>query len=271
MNNKISWKNIKSYDHKTIIGRIAFVKKNMVGLLPLGTELGEIKGLQKYAKDHKLPIYEMICFRSAIKIQQEIYIGKYISSNMDKFKKLYNKKIDKISVDKNELMTFLIQNNLPVSYVYKLLDKKSEIKNISQQNISILKTIINNNEIANKEIIRRSKEFEISLEKYIDTFQISYRTEEDIRIDKDYVLTPDILFDTPITLIVNNVEYKIRWMDAKNYTLFNVQFIMKSLNKQASKYYNVFGQGAFVFHYGFDNSITIPNVVILDGSFLNPV
>ena len=82
---------------------------------------------------------------------------------------------------------------------------------------------------------------------------------------------PDILFKEPIILKVDGVSYTIRWFDAKNYILINIPFILASLKRQAEKYYKVFGMGAFVFHYGFDSSIKIPGVIMLDGSHINHV
>lgn len=59
-------------------------------------------------------------------------------------------------------------------------------------------------------------------------------------------------------------------MDGCEKLYFNkIPYILKSVKKQTSKYYNAFGFGALVFHYGYDKTINIPGAIILDGSFID--
>ncbi len=106
------------------------------------------------------------------------------------------------------------------------------------------------------------------LEDYLKINGLIFKTEVEIKNAGEITATPDILFDEPIILELDGTNHEIRWMDAKNYILIDVPFIIKSLHKQAAKYNTIYGLGAFVFHYGFDASIKIPGAVLLDGSFL---
>ena len=269
MINKLNWHNSKIYDPATISARMKFVEKHMNGLLPLYGKEKEI--LIDYAKTHNLPVYEMICLRNTIKIQKEIDASRFFKMNMDKIKQKFVNEVNNIIGNNSKLKSFLKSVRMPLSHIFKILESSPEFKKLSRDNLDFLNKIKKMIVLNEQEIRQRSIQFEHSLEEYLEKQNLKFRTEEDIRNDKDYTLTPDILFDEPIILVVDNKEYPIRWMDAKNYMLVNVSFIMKSLHKQANKYNNVFGPGAFVFHYGIDSSIAIPNAVILDGSFLEPI
>jgi hypothetical protein len=197
--------------------------------------------------------------------------------NINKIKKRFTdltKEIVNSPGDKSNLKIryFFKTTKMPFNYVLKTISGMPEFKKLTVDNINYITKFQKAIQLAEIQIRKHSELFEHLLENYIKkNYQIHFRTETDIKRDKDYTITPDILFDKPIVLELDGKEYLIRWMDAKNYLLVNVPFIIKALHKQAEKYNNVFGMGAFVFHYGFDSSIKIPNVLILDGSFLDTV
>ena len=272
MTDKIVWKNYKIYNHKTIVDRIAFVESNMNGLLPLVDK--EKEKLLLYTKKNNIPSYEMICLRNTIKIQKEIDRSKKIYLNIDKIKKKFIEllnDLDTSSDDQNyyKIKHFLFKTQMPVYSVLKIISLMPEFKTLGENNINHIKKIENNIHETETEIRMRSIDFEHQLENYLKSLNINFRTEIDIKRDKDYTVTPDILFDKPIIIQLDGIDYNIRWLDAKNYTLTDTPFIIKSLHKQSEKYNNIFGMGAFVFHYGFVSSIIVPNTLILDGSELN--
>ena len=262
---KLVWKTRKVYNRKIISQRIDFIQSNMIGLLPLCCS--EKNKIEKYSEKHHIPVQEMVSLRTLIKTQKEINYGKYYKINIEKTKKNFLRIIQGANIDYN-IKLFFINSKLSTNVVIKTIQKMPEYKSLSQESIIYidkLKNKIHHDETNSK---KSSENFEISLEKYLNKIGISFRNEKQIRFENNYNVTPDILLDEPLVVIANGQEYEIKWMDAKNYILVDIDFIKKSLIKQAEKYNKVFGMGAFVFHYGIDASVNIPNVLLLDGSFL---
>lgn len=262
---KIFWYNKKIYDPEIISTRMKFVENNMNGLLPVSGK--EKEKLENYAREHDLPNYEILCLRNIIKIQKEINASKFFYSISDKIRNRFSREINEIT-DDNKLIFFLKSTKMPLSHLFRLLEPTDDFKKLTKNNLRMLDKLKNKIISNEREIRDRSIQFEHSLEKYLMTLNLNFRTENEIKAIGDYSVTPDVLFDKPVILEVNGIEYEIKWMDAKNYMLVNVPFIMKSLEKQSNKYYDIFGLGAFVFHYGFDKSVMVSNAIILDGSFL---
>lgn len=259
------WHNVKKYNLDTISNRIAFIKSNMNGMFPPYGK--EMKNIKIYAQKNYIPVYEVMSIRNTIKVQEEIdsskKIHKYLSKIKFRFIQLSNKHPNNASI-KN----FLQWTKMPIQMIIKIIGQMPEYQNLSDINIQYLSKINKLIYQYNQIIHHRSRQFEIILENYLAKEKIKFKTEIDIK-KSGYTVTPDILFDEPINIVVDGTQHTIYWMDAKNYILIDTPFIIKSLNKQASKYHSAFGLGAFVFHYGYDCSIVIPNVLILDGSFLD--
>lgn len=255
MSDKLIWNNIKAYDPKVVIDRILFVKKNMNGLLPLYGK--EKKALAEYATKHNLPPYELYSLRNILKIQKEITASKYFMTSIDKIKIEY--------LSNNDFAYFLKRTKMPLVHLIRLIENMPNVPETDKKLLSKIKLDIKKFDLDTR---NRAIEFEKMLETYLESVNIPFQTESDIRLDNIYTVTPDILFAKPIVLQVDGVDYTIRWIDAKNYMLVDVPFIIKSLHKQATKYNSVFGPGAFVFHYGFDSSIKVPHAIILDGSMI---
>ena len=270
--NKIVWHNIKKYDPNVITKRLFFIDKNMNGLMPLYGN--EKVTLSEYAKTNKISTYEIVSLRNTVLIQKQINRSRIMDKQANQIKKDFINLVNNLNKDNTKfdlkIRHFLKCTRMPFYHVLKLIQHMPDYKRLSNDSIDHIVKISKMIYLNELDIKKRSEDFEHSLENYINKNypNIHFRTEIDIRRDKDYNVTPDILFDEPIILEVDGKQYTIRWMDAKNYVLVNIPFIMKSLHKQATKYNDIFGMGAFVFHYGFDTFIKIPNVVILDGSFL---
>lgn len=267
---KIIWTNYKIYDHQTIVKHMKFIKSNMRGLMPLcGKEKDE---LNNYANENNILSYEAVSLRNTIRIQKEIDSSKKIYSCVDQIKNRFLTLTVQLASDPTnhpkKIKYWLKSTRLPIGSVIKIISQMPEFKKLVVEDLDVIKEITNCITSSNIEIHRKSVDFEHQLENHLRSLGIKFRTETDIKIDKDYAVTPDILFDKPVILELNEINYTIRWLDAKNYVLTDTPFIMKSLKKQSEKYNNIFGLGAFVFHYGFDSGIDIPNVLILDGSTL---
>lgn len=74
------------------------------------------------------------------------------------------------------------------------------------------------------------------------------------------IITPDILFTEPVR--INGAD--VHWIDYKNYVGADIQFLRASNRKQAARYTDKFGPGAFAYSGGFVEGVTIPGAIMLD-------
>lgn len=273
--NVIVWNNKKSYSLNEIINIIESIEKNISKFKPL--ESSELNKLKQYAKKNKMPIGQLISLRHIIATQNSINANININQYYEPIKKYYISNINKLNNSK-EIYQFL--NNYPVpplKIISILKDNNlkisSELQNIAEKNDS-------ENTTTYKQILIDSNLFENKLVKWIhETYpNIKFKTQEELvkeqttKFGKPFS-TPDILFNEPILIKVKTNENEeitqlIRWIDAKNYTLVKIPFIMQSIHKQADKYLKNYGPGALAFHYGKVNDIHIPNILMLDASFI---
>ena len=271
---KLIWHNIKVYNHNTILNRIAFIQDNMLGLLPIYGH--EKVVLKKYAEKNGIAVSELFSMRNMIKIQSEIVSSRkfhfYENKIVYKLNNLIKGLLESSDRQKNKAMIrhYLKTINMPFGQIYRTILKIPTYHDLHHTNkdyFNQISELIREKEHISKE---NSVAFEHMLENYFRQNNIAFKTETDIKNENagNYVATPDLLLDEELVLELDNIQYKIKWIDAKNYMLIDIPFIMKSLNKQSAKYNAIFGQGAFVFHYGLDSSIKIDGAVLLDGSFL---
>ena len=269
MTNKIIWPDQTGYKPNVINKRMDFVETNMDGLLPISSK--EVSTLSRYAKKNNLKLYELISLRHIIRTQKEIDCHKTLCFHINLIKNKFKGLVENLTKSPNNLKLikqFFRNIMMPFYVLLKILQPTDEYKKLLPAHIDYIMKIKQRMVSMEHDIGYHAKLFEKQLASYLDKTGIPYRTEDDIRRDKDYRVTPDILFNEPVQIVVNNTTHMVRWMDAKNYTLVNVPFIMRSLREQAAKYNKIFGPGAFVFHYGFDTSVKIPDVLILDSSFI---
>lgn len=273
----IYWINKKEYNHKYIKKIIMTIKNKMINLLPISnSEYNKMLNISQYTK---IGIEDILSIRNLLKIQLEIYSSQKINSNTIIKKKIINN-INELLVllnhqtnndnKKNLINKFFHNEILPFPLLLSLINSEinENIDIFFQNYINDIKKKIYEKEQISKE---ESKKFEEMVECLFKKNKIEFKTESDIKLESNNMsnATPDILFETPINIIVNGINNSINWIDAKNYILINTPFILKKLEIQAKKYNKIFGNGAFVFHYGYDVSIKIKNVLILDGSFLD--
>jgi hypothetical protein len=114
----------------------------------------------------------------------------------------------------------------------------------------------------------RSKDdaFETLIAKTLRKLGISFLTEKELRQSKSPI-TPDYLLRKPITLHNSGKNYQIFWIDAKNYPHYDSLLTREKLVKQAAKYVDAFGPGAFIFN-GILGGPLIKDTVNIDGSAL---
>jgi hypothetical protein len=125
------------------------------------------------------------------------------------------------------------------------------------------------------ELAKSAVDFEQSVEKFLTQQGVGFRTQEQLVKEQTEKYgrakcTPDFVLEHPleITLQQNGkkISRRVHWIDAKNYTLTRHNFILDSIRKQAQKYNEEFGSGAFLFHYGFVEGVFLPNTIFLDWS-----
>lgn len=245
---------------------IKFVKDNMDGLVPIYRD--EMFRIKTYADNRNISLHSILSIRNQIKIQKEIKSSRYINENkiIDKFNKL----IQKQNLDLKQIIDFYSKIMYAPISVIKIISKlhlfKELTHDLTKKFYQIFKDI---NKIEHKSKIL-SEKFEHTLENFISKYHIRFLTETDIRNNKISHLTPDILFEQPVIININGINKKIKWIDAKNFIFMGTYapFMYKKIINQAKKYYTEFGQGAFVFRYGFVDEINIDGAYLLDGSQL---
>ena len=67
-----------------------------------------------------------------------------------------------------------------------------------------------------------------------------------------------------IKCIVNINNYKINWIDGKNFYGSTVPFIKDKIKKQTKKYLNTWGPGSIIFSLGSNENLKFTNILFLD-------
>lgn len=256
----IQWKNKKVYSKNDIQYKLNIINKHMNGLLPLYGK--EKEYLEELSEKLNVSRYEIFSLRNLLKIQKEISNSRFLNkeSIQDNFIQFVQNK----SITKLDIRNFLKSFRVSIGSILKIIFSMVDYNDLSISNQQYLHKIKEGITKENNNIKIRSSKFEKDLENFLKNSSMDFLTEEQIKESNVYSSTPDILFEESISIRIDGKEYVIYWMDAKDYILVDFPFIIKSLKKQAKRYYEEYGLGAFVFHYGFDESIIIPNAIILD-------
>ncbi|MGP8337601.1 MAG: C15orf41 family protein [Methanosarcinaceae archaeon] len=113
--------------------------------------------------------------------------------------------------------------------------------------------------------IEKSKIGESIIEKWLESHNIGYRNENELR-NSNMTRTPDCVLDT--ALIINDTE--VSWIESK--ALFGDETEHKHYySKQFKHYEHEFGAGMVVYWYGFLDSITPDGYLIKDYKFFDGV
>ncbi len=106
----------------------------------------------------------------------------------------------------------------------------------------------------------RGRRGEERLERWLKRFGIGYRTEKDLR--GKYAKTPDALLDEPIIFF----GQKLKWIESKANFGDQVE-LRKNLKRQLGPYTELFGEGAVVYWYGYEEGAeSPPGVLLWDGT-----
>ena len=115
------------------------------------------------------------------------------------------------------------------------------------------------------EVMKESVEFEKQIEHFLNKNFIKYITQEElvkeqIKIYGHPINTPDFLIKSD--LYINN--YKINWIDAKNFYGSTVPFVKNKIKKQTLKYLHEWGSGCIIFSLGFNQNLKFTNILFLN-------
>lgn len=271
---EIIWQNYAPYSPGNVKEIMKFVENNMEGLLSLYPR--EKKRLQNYSDTNDIPIEILKSMRNQLRSQKEVFfkLGEeqrnYIMTKYDQFLE----KLERIDKSNEELVMSLIINfygsvKAPPRIVYEIIKNTNNFTDMDINVQELLEKPINDLIEEDRAVTIAAREFEETFEAWFSKSGIKFKTEKDIRIENAHNLTPDFLLDVPIIIKKDDIDYEIHWIDVKNYFMTDVKIMQSKLRKQSQKYNEAFGNGAFVFHYGFDPSIQISDTLILNGSFLD--
>lgn len=105
----------------------------------------------------------------------------------------------------------------------------------------------------------RGRKGEERLERWLQKHGIGYRTEKDLR--GKYAKTPDALLDEPIIFF----GQKLTWIESKANFGDEVE-LRKNLRRQLGPYTEIFGEGAVVYWYGYEEGAeSPPGILLWDG------
>jgi len=105
----------------------------------------------------------------------------------------------------------------------------------------------------------RGRKGEERLERWLQKHGIGYRTEKDLR--GKYAKTPDALLDEPIIFF----GQKLTWIESKANFGDEVE-LRKNLRRQLGPYTELFGEGAVVYWYGYEEGAeSPPGILLWDG------
>lgn len=115
------------------------------------------------------------------------------------------------------------------------------------------------------EVLKKSTDFELKIQKILDKLGIRYKTQE--QLAKEQIEQNDKATNTPDFLILDDLwinGQKINWIDAKNFYGLNTQYVVKRIKHQTKKYINAWGTGSIVFNLGFSSKLKIQNILFMD-------
>ena len=173
----------------------------------------------------------------------------------------------------NLLRGIFLQMGMSASEMYAVFANKENPKSaLSGHDLAQFKLALANDaeSIINiQKIAKIGADNEDTVVKFFQSLGIGLKTQEELtreQIEKHgrAVITPDILFTTPV--YINGTE--VKWIDYKDYVGTTIHFLYSSNSDQAKRYHNKWGPGALCYHHGFVSGMTINSTLMLDARAL---
>ncbi len=272
----ITWKNTRVYHAREMSKIVTSVRRNIQGWTPLGPQ--ETKHLEtimahlnkSLPQERQLTLSQMMSLRSLLATDNNMRVDSAVL---------------KRAANVGDVERACRKYNVPPLMVLRtmLRDKGFDPRGISDMlarptlewKRQVEYASSHDSENAEKYVraLKNSLEFEAEVEKYLRHKGIQFKTQEQLVVDQTAshgspYCTPDFLLEKPYVVQVEQdgkmTSRKIYWIDAKNYMLADVGFIVGSVRRQAEKYNSLIGPGAFLFSGGFARGIHVKDVVLLD-------
>jgi len=167
--------------------------------------------------------------------------------------------------DKHKLPYIMTLKQLCFTFGYskedikKFLKKEKKIPNKLQALNSEIDFILKSDPtsyINSLDSKKRANKFEKEVAMFLDSKHIKYTTENEIKKDgSSGIITPDFLLNH--TIKINN--FTTNWIEVKNYAYYGNIILEPGIQAQATKYYNKYGNGIFIFKYGLINDYNQKN------------
>ena len=271
----IVWENKQIYSDDKLIQISELIENTIKNYEPVNSKNSEYL-LKTISESNNISLDGVISLRNMIATQKSINSFKKI--NVNKINNVVNDYKLLSNLTNQNVKQFFKKYDIPPLKIINIL-KDNGLK-INQKLYQYAEKNDSENQKSMNIILKNADDFEKNLINWIKVKypSIKFKTQEQLVEEQTKLYgkpfaTPDILFDEPILITVSDnkseITQLIKWIDAKNYTLMHIPFIMNSLKNQSEKYLQHFGPGAFAFHYGINKNINIPNILILDASFIN--
>jgi hypothetical protein len=115
------------------------------------------------------------------------------------------------------------------------------------------------------EVLKKSTNFELKIQKILDLNNIRYKTQE--QLVEEQIKKSNIATNTPDFLILDDLfinGIKINWIDAKNFYGLNTPYIKKRIKHQTKKYLDTWGSGSIIFNLGFSSKLIVNDILFID-------
>ena len=115
------------------------------------------------------------------------------------------------------------------------------------------------------EVLKKSTNFELKIQKILDLNNIRYKTQE--QLVEEQIKKSNIATNTPDFLILDDLfinGIKINWIDAKNFYGLNTPYIKKRIKHQTKKYLDTWGSGSIIFNLGFSSILIVNDILFID-------
>jgi hypothetical protein len=209
---------------------------------------------------------------SFVKNHMIINNNKNISNNSKRIILDYNNKINilqistKYDISPLNILRFIFKNKYSKKLTY-IIKNNNILNNYDKIQLNIA---IKNDEyslIDNSQILNDANDYELFIQNFLTKNNIKFKTQNELV--KEQIKLYGTPINTPDFLILSNLyidNFKINWIDAKNYYGSNIYFIKSKIENQIEKYIKEYGTGSIVFKLGFSDNLHFSNTILLDNN-----
>lgn len=115
------------------------------------------------------------------------------------------------------------------------------------------------------EILAESIKFENKIKDVLVKLGVKFKTQSELA--EEQIEQTNKAFNTPDFLILDDLfinNFKINWIDAKNFYGSFTKFMVNKIKYQTDKYINTWGTGCIIFSLGFNSNLHIDNIKMVN-------